>query len=62
MKNNISNLFQPLSKETLKTLTTEVKETIAEVNTSRSFKAVDLWKIQSSNRKLATRSRQILGA
>ncbi|HOA39221.1 MAG TPA: hypothetical protein PLQ32_12405 [Flavihumibacter sp.] len=62
MKSNINNLFQPISKESLIALTTEVKETVAEVNNSRSFKAVDLWKIQSSTRKFATRSRQILGA
>ena len=61
MKNdiNISDLFQPIGKESLKALTAEVKETVAEISNSRPFKAVDLWKIQSANRKLATRRREI---
>lgn len=61
MKNNINDLFAPLSENSLKSLTAEVKETVANVTVKSNFKAVDLWKIQST-RKLATRSRQAIGA
>lgn len=52
-----SNLFTSITIEKLKSLTTVVNETVAnQVAEGKAFKAVDLWKIQSS-RKMATRKR-----
>ncbi|CAN5813413.1 hypothetical protein BH11BAC4_BH11BAC4_10340 [soil metagenome] len=53
-----SNLFAQLSKETVKNLTSEVKETLAfgySENRSKTFSAAELWNIQRQRRSLGSR-------
>jgi hypothetical protein len=56
MKKNSEYNFTPLSEEHVKTLTTTVKETIAEGHSQpRSFTAADLWNIQRRSRTMTQR-------
>lgn len=54
MKTNQSAAYVPVDNESIKTLVTEVKETIAtDVNEKESIKAIDIWNIER-NKKSAT--------
>lgn len=54
MKTNQSAAYVPVDSEAMKTLVTEVKETIAtDVNEKESIKAIDIWNIER-NKKSAT--------
>lgn len=54
MKTNQSAAYVPVDNEAMKTLVTEVKETIAtDVNEKESIKVIDIWNIER-NKKSAT--------
>lgn len=56
MKTNQSTAYVPVDNESMKTLVTEVKETIAtdvDVNKQESIKAIDIWNLER-NKKSAT--------
>lgn len=58
MKTQSTNLFSQISKETVKNLTTEVKETLAfgyNNSQSKTFSAAELWNIQRQRRSLGSR-------
>ena len=58
MKTQSANLFSQISKATVKTLTTEVKETLDfgyANGQSKTFSAAELWNIQRQRRSLGSR-------
>ena len=58
MKTQSNNLFAQVSKETVKELTTEVKETLAfgyNNSSNKTFSAAELWNIQRQRRSLGSR-------
>ena len=58
MKTQSANLFSQLSKATVKSLTTEVKETLAfgfDNSPSKTFSAAELWNIQRQRRSIGSR-------
>ncbi|MFN8252334.1 MAG: hypothetical protein U0V75_10665 [Ferruginibacter sp.] len=56
MKATITTGINPLSKEEIKLLCTEVKETVLSNHQARKFTAADLWNIHRSRKTAAIKT------